>query len=54
MKGRVAFIPGPHKIEFHEYEVPAPVARGLIASVTQTSVCGSEAAALVGIRSSRH
>jgi D-arabinose 1-dehydrogenase-like Zn-dependent alcohol dehydrogenase len=42
MKGRVAFIPGPRKIEFHEYEVPAPAAGGLIASVTQTNVCGSE------------
>src|SRR5882762_2898775 len=42
MKGRVAFIPGPHKIEFHEYDVPEPPAGGLIASVTQTNVCGSE------------
>src|SRR5260370_7545773 len=42
MKGRVAFIPTAHKIEFHEYDVPAPVAGGLIASVTQTNVCGSE------------
>jgi len=48
MKGRVAFIPAPHKIEFREYEVPAVVAGGLIATVTQTNVCGSEAAALVG------
>ena len=42
MKGRVAFIPSAHKIEFHEYEVPAPAAGGLVAAVTQTNVCGSE------------
>ena len=42
MKGRVAFIPSAHKIEFHEYDVPAPAAGGLVAAVTQTNVCGSE------------
>jgi len=42
MKGKVAYIPGAHKIEFHEYDVPAPVAGGAIAEVTQTNVCGSE------------
>lgn len=42
MKGRIAFIPGAHKIEFHEYDVPAPAAGGLVAAVTQTNVCGSE------------
>ncbi len=42
MKGRIAFIPGAHKIEFHDYDVPAPAAGGIIASVTQTNVCGSE------------
>lgn len=42
MKGRVAFIPGPRKIEFHEYDVPAPAAGGIVAAVTQTNVCGSE------------
>jgi D-arabinose 1-dehydrogenase-like Zn-dependent alcohol dehydrogenase len=42
MKGRVAFIPTAHKIEFHEYDVPAPAAGGLVAAVTQTNVCGSE------------
>src|SRR5258706_3074810 len=42
MKGKIAFIPGEHKIEFHEYEVPAPPPGGLIAEVTQTNVCGSE------------
>ncbi len=42
MKGRIAFIPGAHKIEFHDYEVPTPAAGGIIASVTQTNVCGSE------------
>jgi len=42
MKGRVGYIPSAHKIEFHEYDVPAPPAGGLIASVTQTNVCGSE------------
>jgi D-arabinose 1-dehydrogenase-like Zn-dependent alcohol dehydrogenase len=42
MKGRIAYIPGEHKIEFHEYEVPAPPAGGLVAAVTQTNVCGSE------------
>ena len=42
MKGRVAFIPSAHKIEFREYDVPAPAAGGLVAAVTQTNVCGSE------------
>ena len=42
MKGRVAFIPGAHKIEFREYDVPAPAAGGIVAEVTQTNVCGSE------------
>ena len=42
MKGKVAFIPGEHKIEFHEFDVPAPPPGGLIAEVTQTNVCGSE------------
>jgi D-arabinose 1-dehydrogenase-like Zn-dependent alcohol dehydrogenase len=42
MKGTVAFIPGEHKIEFHEFDVPAPPPGGLIAEVTQTNVCGSE------------
>ncbi|MGH7864356.1 MAG: zinc-binding dehydrogenase [Candidatus Binataceae bacterium] len=42
MKGKVAFIPEAHKIEFHEYEVPDPPGGGLIAEVTQTNVCGSE------------
>ena len=42
MKGKVGFIPGAHKIEFHEYDVPEPPAGGLIAEVTQTNVCGSE------------
>ncbi len=42
MKGRVAFIPTAHKIEFHEYDLPAAPAGGLLAAVTQTNVCGSE------------
>jgi D-arabinose 1-dehydrogenase-like Zn-dependent alcohol dehydrogenase len=42
MKGRVAYIPAEHKIEFHEYDVPEPPAGGIVASVTQTNVCGSE------------
>jgi D-arabinose 1-dehydrogenase-like Zn-dependent alcohol dehydrogenase len=42
MKGRVAFIPAAHKLEFHEYDVPAPPAGGIVAEVTQTNVCGSE------------
>jgi D-arabinose 1-dehydrogenase-like Zn-dependent alcohol dehydrogenase len=42
MKGKVGFIPGEHKIEFHEYEVPGPPPGGLLAEVTQTNVCGSE------------
>ena len=42
MKGQVAFIPGAHKIEFHEYDVPPPPDGGAIAAVTQTNVCGSE------------
>lgn len=31
-----------HKIDFHEYDVPAPPAGGVVAEVTQTNVCGSE------------
>jgi L-iditol 2-dehydrogenase len=42
MKGKVGFIPGAHKIEFREYDVPEPPPGGLIAEVTQTNVCGSE------------
>jgi D-arabinose 1-dehydrogenase-like Zn-dependent alcohol dehydrogenase len=42
MKGKVAFIPTAHAIEFHEYEVPPPPAGGIVAEVTQTNVCGSE------------
>ncbi len=42
MKGKVAFIPGAHQIEFHEYDVPPPAAGGIIAAVKQTNVCGSE------------
>jgi D-arabinose 1-dehydrogenase-like Zn-dependent alcohol dehydrogenase len=42
MKGQVAYIPSAHKIEFHEYDVPSPVAGGILAAVTQTNVCGSE------------
>ena len=30
MKGKIAFIPGEHKIEFHEYDVPGPPAGGLL------------------------
>lgn len=42
MKGQIAFIPEAHKIEFHEYDVPDPLAGGVVAEVTQTNVCGSE------------
>src|SRR5258708_31179128 len=43
MKGKVAFIPGEHKIEFHEFDVPTTApAGGLITDVTQSNVCGSE------------
>ena len=38
MKGKIAFIPGEHKIEFHEYDVPGPPAGGLLAEVTQSNV----------------
>jgi len=41
MKGRIAFIPAAHKIDFHEYDVPAPPTGGVVAKVTQTK-CGSE------------
>ena len=39
---RIAFIPAAHKIDFHEYDVPAPPAGGVVAQVTQTNVCASE------------
>jgi len=42
MKGRIGFIPGAHRIEFLEYDVPEPAAGAVIAAVTQTNVCGSE------------
>jgi D-arabinose 1-dehydrogenase-like Zn-dependent alcohol dehydrogenase len=42
MKGTIAFIPRPHTIEFHQYDVPDPDPEGLVAEVTQTNVCGSE------------
>jgi threonine dehydrogenase-like Zn-dependent dehydrogenase len=42
MKGRIAFIPAAHKIDFLEYDVPAPPPGGVVAEVTQTNVCGSE------------
>ena len=42
MKGKIAFIPAVHQIDFHEYEVPTAPAGGLVAEVTQTNVCGSE------------
>jgi D-arabinose 1-dehydrogenase-like Zn-dependent alcohol dehydrogenase len=42
MKGRIAFIPSAHTLEFHEYELPAPPAGGVLAEVVQTNVCGSE------------
>jgi len=42
MIGKIAFIPRPRTIEFHQYEVPDPEPGGLVAEVTQTNVCGSE------------
>jgi D-arabinose 1-dehydrogenase-like Zn-dependent alcohol dehydrogenase len=42
MRGKIAFLPGAHAIEFHEYEVPSAPAGGIITEVTQTNVCGSE------------
>lgn len=55
MKGKVAFIPGAHKIEFHEFDVPATAPPGgLIAEVTQTNVCGSEVHMWKGEFGGRH
>jgi D-arabinose 1-dehydrogenase-like Zn-dependent alcohol dehydrogenase len=54
MKGRIAFIPVAHKIDFHEYDVPAPPAGGLVAEVTQTNVCGSEVHIWKGEFGGRH
>jgi D-arabinose 1-dehydrogenase-like Zn-dependent alcohol dehydrogenase len=42
MRGKIAFIPAAHKIEFLEYDVPDPPRGGAIAEITQTNVCGSE------------
>ncbi len=42
MKGKIAFIPAAYQIEFHEYDVPAAPAGGVVAEITQTNVCGSE------------
>ena len=42
MKGKIAFMPAAHTLEFHEYEVP-PVEPGwMLLDVTQSNVCGSE------------
>ncbi|MGH7247613.1 MAG: alcohol dehydrogenase catalytic domain-containing protein, partial [Pseudomonadota bacterium] len=54
MKGKIAFIPAGHKIEFHEYDVPEPPAGGVIAAVTQTNVCGSEVHIWKGEFGGRH
>jgi D-arabinose 1-dehydrogenase-like Zn-dependent alcohol dehydrogenase len=54
MKGRIAFIPAAHKIDFHEYDVPAPPAGGIVAEVTQTNVCGSEVHIWKGEFGGRH
>ncbi len=42
MKGRIAFIAAAHKIDFYEYDVPAPPAGGVVTEVSQTNVCGSK------------
>jgi D-arabinose 1-dehydrogenase-like Zn-dependent alcohol dehydrogenase len=42
MKGKIAFMPGAHTLEFHEYEVQSPGAGWTLLDVTQSNVCGSE------------
>jgi D-arabinose 1-dehydrogenase-like Zn-dependent alcohol dehydrogenase len=42
MKGKIAFMPAAHTLEFHEYEVPAVEPGWTLLDVTQSNVCGSE------------
>ncbi len=42
MKGKIAFMPGAHTLEFHEYEAPEPGPGWTLLDVTQSNVCGSE------------
>lgn len=42
MKGRLVNMIEPGKLEFREYDVPAPGPGALIARITRSNVCGSE------------
>jgi D-arabinose 1-dehydrogenase-like Zn-dependent alcohol dehydrogenase len=42
MRGKIAFMPAAHILEFHEYEVPEPGPGWTLLDVTQSNVCGSE------------
>ncbi len=42
MKGKIAFMPAAHTLEFHEYEVSQVQPGWTLLEVTQSNVCGSE------------
>ncbi|MCS5695922.1 zinc-binding dehydrogenase [Desulfofundulus thermocisternus] len=42
MKGRLAFMPEPRKIEFREYDLPEPEPGAILVKVIRANVCGSE------------
>ncbi len=42
MKGKVAVMTEPMKMDFREYEVPEPEKGAVVLKVTRTNVCGSE------------
>jgi D-arabinose 1-dehydrogenase-like Zn-dependent alcohol dehydrogenase len=42
MKGKIAFMPAAHTLEFHEYEVPQVEPGWTLLDVTQSNVRGSE------------
>lgn len=42
MKGRLANMLAPGRLEFREYDVPAPAPGALIARILRSNVCGSE------------
>ena len=41
MKGQIAVMTEPGKLQFQEYTVPDPVPGGLIARILRSNVCGT-------------
>lgn len=48
MKGTTTVLSGPHEVEQREYEVPDPVAGGLLIAMIRANVCGSDVHFLEG------